>query len=184
VVPAAALAGRLPAGLGIALNPGASTSVPIYPEGVAELAAAQLVAGDTAIRLGNPPAEPVALLREVGNALRELPSVRHASRAWLSVPGRGEGLVISVQLDDPASKPAHDAVVTVIERAAACVEQQTVFPIDVTFPGETEADQIDEWMEANAAPFYVRLAVLSEPAGKAPAAAERHRRTDPDHHWC
>jgi SseB protein N-terminal domain/SseB protein C-terminal domain len=184
VVPAAVLARRLPAGLGIALNPGAPTSVPIYPEGVADLAAAQLVAGDTTIRLGNPPAEPVALLREVRNALRELPSVKHASRAWLSVPGRGEGLVISVQLDDPASKPARDAVVTMIERAAACLTQQTVFPIDVTFPGETEADQIDEWMEANAAPFYVRLAVLSEPAGQAPAAAERHRRAGPDHHRC
>jgi hypothetical protein len=156
VVPAAALARRLPAGLGIALNPGAPTSVPIYPEGVADLAAAQLVAGNTTIRLGNPPAEPVALLGELRNALRELPTVRHASRAWLSVPGRGEGLVISVQLDDPASKPAHDAVVTVIERAAACLAQQAVYPIDVTFPGETEADQIDVWMEANAAPFYVR----------------------------
>jgi hypothetical protein len=41
VVPAAALARLLPAGIGIALNPGAGQSVPVYPEGVAYLASAR-----------------------------------------------------------------------------------------------------------------------------------------------
>ena len=156
VVAAADLARLLPRGIGIALNPGAETSVPIYPEGVAHLAASHLLAGDTPIRLGHPPAEPEALLSEVREGLDSLPAVRHASRAWLSVPGQGEGLVISVQLDDPASPVAHDAVVTVIERAAASVPQQAAFPIDVTFPGEAAADQIDEWIAENASPFYMR----------------------------
>ena len=40
VVPAAELARLLPSGMGIALNPGAEASVPIYPEGVGDLAAA------------------------------------------------------------------------------------------------------------------------------------------------
>jgi hypothetical protein len=154
VVPAADLARQLPPGLGIALNPGGDTSVPIYPDGVAHLAASER-AGQAPIRLSHPPVEPLDLLREVSRGLETLDAVRHASRAWLTVPGQGEGLVISVTLDDPASAVAHDAVITVIERAAAAVPD-TTFPIDVTFPGETEPDQIDEWVAASATPFYVR----------------------------
>src|SRR6266566_10022433 len=43
VVPAAELARRMPTGVGIALNPGAEASVPIYPEGVGYLAATLVV---------------------------------------------------------------------------------------------------------------------------------------------
>jgi hypothetical protein len=154
VVPAAELARLLPPGLGIALNPGADISVPIYPEGVSHLSASHLLAGQTPIRLGHPPADPLDLLREVHDGLSSLGTVQYASRAWLTVPGQGEGLVISVTLDDPVSTVAHDAVVTVVERAAATI--QAGFPIDVTFPGESEPDQIDEWVAANATPFYVR----------------------------
>jgi type III secretion system (T3SS) SseB-like protein len=156
VVPAAALARRLPAGLGIALNPGAKASVPIYPEGVAYLAATQGSAGGVPIRVGHPPAEPEALLREVRSGLHRLPAVRQASRAWLSVPGRGEGLIISVTLDDPASEPAHEAVVEAIEHAVAAIPHQVPFPIDVTFPGEAEPDLLDDWVASNAPPFYTR----------------------------
>jgi predicted nicotinamide N-methyase len=156
VVAAADLARLLPGGVGIAVNPGAEVSVPVYAEDVAHLAAAHLMSGDVPIRLSHPPAEPKALLAHVRGGLCGLDAVRHASRAWLTVPGQGEGLVISVTLDDPASSVAHDAVVTVIERAAATVPDFADFPIDVTFPGESETDQIDEWVAANAAPFYVR----------------------------
>jgi hypothetical protein len=38
-VPAFTLARRMPSGVGIALDPGAEASVPIYPEGVGYLAA-------------------------------------------------------------------------------------------------------------------------------------------------
>jgi hypothetical protein len=156
VVPAAALARNLPAGLGIALNPGAEASVPIYPDGVADLAAAHSSAAGVPIRIGHPPAEPEALLREVRTGLHSLPAVRHAARAWLSVPGQGEGLIISVTLDDPASEPAHEAVVGTIERAVAAVPAQAPFPIDVTFPGESEPDQVDDWVARNTVPFYIR----------------------------
>jgi hypothetical protein len=156
VVPAAALARNLPAGLGIALNPGAEASVPIYPDGVAELAATHSSAAGVPIRIGHPPAEPEALLREVRTGLHSLPAVRHAARAWLSVPGQGEGLIISVTLDDPASEPAHEAVVGTIERAVAAVPQQAPFPIDVTFPGESEPDPVDDWVARNTVPFYTR----------------------------
>jgi hypothetical protein len=156
VVPAAALARNLPAGLGLAVNPGAEASVPIYPEGVADLAALHASASGIPIRVGHPPAEPEALLREVGSGLHALPSVRQAARAWLSVPGQGEGLIISVTLDDPASEPAHEAVVGTIERAVAAVPLQAQFPIDVTFPGESEPDLVDEWVAENTVPFYTR----------------------------
>jgi hypothetical protein len=146
VVPAAELARRLPEGVGIALNPGAEASVPIYPEGVGQLAAR--------VHVGHPPADPVALLSQVRAALRGIPEVRQAARAWLSVPGQGEGLVISVTLDDPESEAAHKEVIAAIEQAVDAVPRQG-FPIDVTFPGEGEPDQVDEWISAHADPFYL-----------------------------
>ncbi len=118
VVPAAELARRLPPGLGIALNPGAAASVPIYPEGVTYLAAAEWTAGDVRIRLGQPPSEPESLLREISAGLRPIRAVRQASRAWLSVPGAGEGLILSVTLDNPADQPAQQEVLSAIAYAA------------------------------------------------------------------
>jgi hypothetical protein len=157
VVPAAGLARRMPPGIGIALNPGAEASVPIYPEGVGYLAAAVVVTEGTQIRVGRPPADPVPLLSEVRTALGAVPAVRQASRAWLSVPGQGEGLVISVTLDDPRCETAHLEVLSAIERAVQHGAGQE-FPIDVTFPGEVEGepDQVDAWIAAHAEPFYIR----------------------------
>jgi hypothetical protein len=155
VVPAAELAKRLPTSVGIALNPGAEASVPIYPEGVGYLAASVVVTDGAQIRVGRPPADPVTLLSEVSAALGSIPDVRQASRAWLSVPGQGEGLVISVALHDPACEAVHKEVLSAIEQAARDAPEQG-FPIDVTFPGEGEPDQVDEWISACAKPFYIR----------------------------
>ncbi len=154
VVAAADLARRLPAGVGIALNPGAKASVPIYPEAVGYLAAAVVVTDGAQVRIGRPPADPVALLSEVRTALGSIPGVRQASRAWLSVPGQGEGLVISVTLADPAAESARQEVLSAIEQAVGAGPGQD-FPIDVTFPGEDQPDQVDEWISAHAEPFYV-----------------------------
>jgi hypothetical protein len=145
VVPAASLASLLPPGLGIALNPGGEPSVPIYPDGVRLLASAGFT-------IEHPPADPVALLAEVRAALREVTAVRHASRAWLTIPGQREGLVISVALRDPADRAAHDAVIAACERAASLVPHQ--FALDVTFPGETAPHELDHWIAAHATPFY------------------------------
>ena len=155
VVPAADLAKRLPTGVGIALNPGAEASVPIYPEGVGYLAATLVVTDGTQVRVGRPPADPVPLLSEVRTALSAVPGVRQASRAWLSIPGQGEGLVISVALDDPASETAHREVLHAVEGAVQAVPGEG-FPIDVTFPGESEPDLLDAWISAHAEPFYIR----------------------------
>ena len=115
VVPAAGLARRLPAGLGLALNPDGAPGLPLYPESVSYLARLDQ-RGAAAIGVGHPPTEPLALLTEVRARLRRLRFVRSASRAWLSVPDRGEGLVIAVALDDPASEPAHRAVIGALHR--------------------------------------------------------------------
>jgi len=155
VVPAAELARLLPAGMGIALNPGADASVPIYPEGVGYLVAALVLADGAQVRVSRPPTDPVTLLTEIRTALGAIPDVQQAARAWLSVPGQGEGLVISVTLHDPGSQVAHSQVITAIERAVGTVPEQG-FPIDVTFPGEGEPDQVDEWISAHAEPFYIR----------------------------
>lgn len=155
VVPATGLARLLPRDVGIALNPGGEPSVPIYPDGVRHLAGADDLASAhdaSDVAIGPPPADPVALLASVSAALGALPAVRHASRAWLTVPGRGEGLVISVALRDPASPAAHDAVLAAVEQAARAVPHQ--FPLDVTFPGEAGPHQVDDWIEAHATPFY------------------------------
>jgi hypothetical protein len=155
VVPAAELARLLPAGMGIALNPGADASVPIYPEGVGYLVAALVLADGGQVRVSRPPTDPVTLLTEIRTALGTIPDVQQASRAWLSVPGQGEGLVISVTLYDPGSEAAHSQVITAIERAVGTVPDQG-FPIDVTFPGEGQPDQVDQWISAHAEPFYIR----------------------------
>jgi hypothetical protein len=155
VVPAAELARLMPTGVGIALNPGAQASVPIYPEGVGYLAANLVVTDGAQVRVGRPPADPLMLLSEIRTALEAIPQVRQASRAWLSVPGQGEGLVISVTLADPAAESVRDEVINAIEQGVRDVPDHG-FPIDVTFPGEGEPDQLDEWISAHAEPFYSR----------------------------
>src|SRR3984957_8928672 len=134
VVPAAGLAKRLPAGLGLALNPDGAPGLPLYPESVSYLA--RLDQRGAAIGVGHPPTEPLALLTEARARLRRLRFVRTASRAWLSVPDRGEGLVIAVALDDPASEPAQRAVIGALLAAVRAGPLHVPFPVDVTFPGE------------------------------------------------
>ena len=165
VVPAAGLARRLPAGLGLALNPDGAPGLPLYPEAVGYLARL----GErraAAIGLDHPPTEPVALMDEARARLRRLPFVRSASRAWLSHPDRGEGLVIAVALDDPAGQPARQAVIDALLAAVASVPLHVPYPVDVLFPGEPDDDEpasgepagdvIAEWIASETRPFYTR----------------------------
>jgi hypothetical protein len=165
VVPAAGLARRLPAGLGLALNPGDAPGLPLFPESVSYLARLD---GPTAaaIAVGHPPAEPLALLNAVRASLRRLRFVRSASRAWLTVPGLGEGLVISVALDDPASEPAQRAVVGALLAAVASVPLHVPFPVDVAFPGEPAGGEPAGGEPAGAEP-------AGRPTGDEPANVER-----------
>ena len=132
------------------------------------LALGQLVRGSGVdFLIGHPPAEPSALLAETRTALRALPPVRQASRAWLSAPGAGEGLVISVALDEPAREESRSAAAAAIERAAASVALRVPFPLDITFPGERVPGEdqtaalapiaaIDAWIADSTRPFYAR----------------------------
>jgi hypothetical protein len=173
VVPAGGLARRLPAGLGLALNPDGAPGLPLFPESVSYLARLG-EHGAATIGVGHPPTEPLALLNEVRARLRRLRFVRSASRAWLSVPDRVEGLVIAVALDDPASEPARRAVIGALLAAVGSVPLHVPFPVDAVFPGEPAdgepadggpadgepvsgehgPDIITEWMSRNTRPFY------------------------------
>jgi hypothetical protein len=170
VVPAAGLARRLPAGLGLALNPDGAPGLPLYPESVSYLARLGQH-GAATIGVGHPPTEPLALLNEVRTRLRRLRFVRSASRAWLSVPDRAEGLVIAVALDDPASEPAQRAVIGSLLAAVGSVPLHVPFPVDAVFPGDPAdgdpadgdpadgdpgPDIIAEWMSRNTRAFYTR----------------------------
>jgi SseB protein N-terminal domain len=156
VVPAAALARLLPADVGIALNPGAGESVPIYPEGVRYMASPGQAEPRRRISVGPPPVRPEGLIGGIGSGLAGVPAVRDAALAWLSVEFAGEGLVISVTLDDPRDGPAQDAVIGVIERAVLAEPRDLGFPIDVTFPGEGAPDVVDDWIASSGTPFYRR----------------------------
>jgi SseB protein N-terminal domain len=162
VVPVAALARLLPADVGIALNPSAGESVPVYPEGVAYLASAPGPGPRGRIRVGPLPIQPDELLGGISSGLAGVAAVSQAAAAWLTVEFAGEGLVISVTLDDPADSDAKDTVVRIIEQAARAAPADPWFPIDVTFPGEygrgegSIPDPVDEWVSAVAIPFYRR----------------------------
>jgi SseB protein N-terminal domain len=157
VVRAADLARLLPPSIGIALNAGASESVPVYPQGVAHLAAGSSGSDADRVSVGPLPVRPDGLLAEIAAGLMQITAVADASAAWLSVQFAGEGLLISVTLDDPADAGVRDIVAGAIERAAwQAPPQDPGFPIDVTFPGEGEPDHLDERIAAFATPFYRR----------------------------
>jgi hypothetical protein len=153
VVRAADLARLLPPSIGIALNVGATESVPVYPQGVAYLAGND----DDPMTFGPIPAASANLLTAISSGLAGVPQVGQAAAAWLTIRFSGEGLVISVTLDDPADGAARDAAIAAIEHASALARPaDDDFPIDVTFPGEGEADRIDDWFATRGAPFYLR----------------------------
>ena len=157
VVRAADLARLLPPSIGIALNAGASESVPVYPQGVAHLAAGSDSSDLDQVTVGPLPVRPDRLLADIAAGLMQITAVRDASAAWLSVAFAGEGLLVSVTLDDPADASVRDIVAGAVERAAwQASPQDAGFPIDVTFPGESEPDQIDERIAAYATSFYRR----------------------------
>jgi hypothetical protein len=157
VVRAADLARLLPPSVGIALNAGASESVPVYPQGVSYLAAKEAGSELDRISVGPLPIRPDGLLADIAAGLVQIAQVRDACAAWLSVQFAGEGLLISVTLDDPADAAARDLAAGAIERAAwQAADQDAGFPIDVTFPGESEPDHIDELISDFATPFYRR----------------------------
>jgi SseB protein N-terminal domain len=156
VVRAADLARLLPPDIGIALNAGASESVPVYPKGVSYLAADADEECDR-IRVGPLPVRPDGLLASIAAELLRIPAVSGASAAWLSVQFAGEGLLIAVTLDNPDDPESRDVVIAAVERAAwQASAQDAAFPIDVIFPGESEPDEFDSQVADVGTAFYRR----------------------------
>jgi SseB protein N-terminal domain len=156
VVRAADLARLMPPEVGIALNAGATESVPVYPQGVAFLAGESPGDARSRVSVGPLPAQPEELLSGIRAGLARIPEASLAAAAWLSVQFSGEGLIISVALDDPSDAAVRDAVVAALEEAAHAARHDAGYPIDVTFPGESEPDYIDRWIAAFGQSFYRR----------------------------
>jgi SseB protein N-terminal domain len=157
VVRAADLARLLPASVGIALNAGASESVPVYPPGVSYLAAGEAASASGQISVEPLLVRPDSLLAGIAAGLLPVAEVREAAAAWLLVRSAGEGLLIAVTLDDPADARVQDVVVGAVERAAwEAAPEDAAFPIDVTFVSTGERDRIDERVAAVGSPFYRR----------------------------
>jgi hypothetical protein len=157
VVLAADLARLLPASVGIALNAGASESVPVYPPGVSYLAAGKDADNLDQISVVPLPVRPDGLLASIAAGLIAIGGAREATAAWLSVEFGGEGLLIAVTLDDPADSSVQEMVVGAVERAAwEAAPEDAAFPIDVTFVGSGEGDHFDERVAAVGSPFYRR----------------------------
>ena len=154
VVRAADLARLMPPDVGIALNVGATESVPVYPQGVAYLAADEPTDARR-VTVGPLPVQPEQLLTAIRTGLAGIPQASRASAGWLSVQFAGEGMIVSITLDDPRDAGVRAQVVAMLERAAGTAADAG-YPIDVTFPGEGEPDHIDHWIATAAEPFYVR----------------------------
>lgn len=150
------LARLMPPDVGIALNVGAAESVPVYPQGVAYLAADEPTDARR-ITVGPLPTDPAELLALIRAGLTRIPQVRSASAGWLSVQFTGEGMIISVTLDDPADASVRAQVIAALEQAALGCRRDGGYPMDVTFPGEGEPDHIDHWIATGTEPFYRRL---------------------------
>lgn len=177
------LARLLPEGYGIAVNPGGSGQVPIYPEGVTVLADAQVppeAVPDVAVPAGDgvtvrSPASDTRPLREaVAAILPEMPAVRTAADGWAETDV-GEVLVIAVTLDEPDDAAAQDAASAAVEQAVGTVGPS--FAVDVVFPGAPGEEEpggicgaedccgggcgtgtsVEDWIAANREPFYHRV---------------------------
>lgn len=182
-VPGFELARLLPGGYGIALNPGGRGQFPVYPEGVAVLAAAEVAAdavpdvaepaGD-GVTVRSPAAGTGALRDAVAGLLPEVPEVVAAADGWAETDV-AEVLVIAVTLDDPQDEAAQEAATAVVEQAVGAVGPD--YAVDVVFPGAGGEDtagggicgaedccgggcgagmSVEDWIAANRPPFYLR----------------------------
>ena len=183
-VPGFRLARLLPDGCGIALNPGGHGQFPVYPEGVAVLAAAEVAddavpdaaepAGD-GVTVRSPAADTRPLRELVAALLPEVPQVAAAADGWAETDV-AEVLVIAVTLDDPGDEAAQEAATAVVEQAVG--ETGPAYAVDVVFPGGAAGEEpaggicgaedccgggcgagmsVEDWIAANRPPFYQRV---------------------------
>src|SRR5437762_5706281 len=103
-------------------------------------------------QVAQPPADPATPV-----------TVEHALAAAAKDPDRVTDLLDELSrgrlwLPLPEVRPVTDGsavLMDAVQRAVATVPELR-FPIDATFPGENEPDQVDAWISAYAEPFYIR----------------------------
>jgi hypothetical protein len=103
------------------------------------------------VRLGEPAAEPTALLRSIASTLGAVAAVREARRVWAQVDDGAPGLVIGIDIDPDTPAARGDAVAAV---GAAYDAEVIGFDVHVVF--RHDQSEFIAWMAENAPPFYVR----------------------------
>ncbi len=150
--PVRELLDMLPAHVGFAVNVGGDVGLPIHAATLrqADQGRTTLPAG-TRIRIGEPADEPVDALERLAAALTAVAAVREARRCWAQVGEDSPGLVIGLDLD-----PDHPQTRQLALDAVRDVATVSASRIDVVF--SADRNQFTDWMNANAAPFYVATA--------------------------
>jgi len=143
----------LPAGVGVAINPGGDLGMPLEASAVQMLQGQpRTVKADTSVMLGDPAIEPVDFLARLSDLLKDIQGVKAARRCWAAVGSQPPGLVLSVDLvlaDDHQRQEVMKAV-------AKAVEIQTLdYSVDVVF--DADASEFTGWMLAHTSPFFTSL---------------------------
>ncbi|MGC1210937.1 MAG: enhanced serine sensitivity protein SseB C-terminal domain-containing protein [Micromonospora sp.] len=147
------LAERLPAELGLAVNPGGEYGLPIRPVGVRAMSGgAHTLRAGQQVRLGVPDDEPEELLAAVADRLRAVPAVASARRALMQVGDEPPGLLIGLAID-PALDQERERALAAVRAAVAAVpvgyEVDTIILDDPAAP-------LQGWLLANTPPCYER----------------------------
>ncbi|MGC5021702.1 enhanced serine sensitivity protein SseB C-terminal domain-containing protein [Micromonospora sp. DT47] len=147
------LADRLPAELGLAVNPGGEYGLPIRPVGVRAMSGgAHTLRAGQQVRLGLPAEEPEELLAALAERLRAVPAVASARRAWMQVGDEPPGLLIGVALD-PATDPDRERTLAAVRDAVAAVPVD--YAVDTIFL-DNPADTVQGWLLDNTQPCHER----------------------------
>jgi SseB protein C-terminal domain/SseB protein N-terminal domain len=148
----------LPAGLGIAVNPGGQIGLPINPPGVDIIRGGQRTApAGSRLRLGQPEVEPVALVRALTRVFGLIKEIRSARSGWGQFGDDPPGLILGIELNPDSEALRGNALAAVAEARAQVPDPCNVDSVFLNEPGDTVAD----WLIANTAPFYERKTRVS-----------------------
>lgn len=145
-------AATLPQHLGLAVNPGGTLGLPIFPDTVQRrLGRDTVISVGTTIRLGEPAEEPEELLAAIRSRLAAVPAVRDARRCWAQVGDAAPGLVVGLDVD-PDIPETRSAALAAVGAAAESVPAG--FPVNAVFAND--GDDFTTWMHAHVEPFFMR----------------------------
>lgn len=147
------LAERLPAELGLAVNPGGEFGLPIRPVGVRAMSGgAHTLRAGQQVRLGLPAPEPEELLAALAERLRAVPAVASARRALMQVGDEPPRLLIGLALD-PATDSERKRALAAVRAAVAAVP--VGYEVD-TIILDNPADPVQGWLLEHTQPCHER----------------------------